>query len=246
MPVLRVIGLTGKELLLAHVGRSTPLSEVARQAADALGSERSYLVSRSALLGLGVGSTVETANLASGDTITAIAGQRSLTVFASRNGMAFAAITPHGSVVTWGDADSGGDCGAVRELLEESVVQVAGTGYAFAAVKADGSVVTWGDTLCGGDSGAVRTLLAKDVVEVASTFSAFAAIKADGSVITWGDSHCGGDSSSVRASLAEGVVQVAGTFAAFAAVKADDSVVTWGSAESGGDCTAVRGLLMGS
>eukprot|EP00418_Pyrodinium_bahamense_P014794 CAMPEP_0179125992 /NCGR_PEP_ID=MMETSP0796-20121207/59619_1 /TAXON_ID=73915 /ORGANISM="Pyrodinium bahamense, Strain pbaha01" /LENGTH=69 /DNA_ID=CAMNT_0020824727 /DNA_START=39 /DNA_END=245 /DNA_ORIENTATION=- len=69
MPVLRVIGLTGKELLVADVPPSAPLARVASQAADALGAPRSSLVSRLAVLDLGAGSTVEAANLVNGETI---------------------------------------------------------------------------------------------------------------------------------------------------------------------------------
>ena len=54
---------------------------------------------------------------------------------------AFAAILEDGSVVTWGDADDGGDSSAVRDQLR-SVQQIQATSQAFAAILADGSVVT--------------------------------------------------------------------------------------------------------
>ena len=66
----------------------------------------------------------------------------------------FAAILEDGSVVTWGDADSGGDSSAVRDQLR-GVQQIQATAGAFAAILADGSVVTWGDRRRGGDSSAV-------------------------------------------------------------------------------------------
>ena len=58
---------------------------------------------------------------------------------------AFAAILEDGSVVTWGDADCGGDSSAVRDQLR-GVQQIQATHLrAFAAILEDGSVVTWGD-----------------------------------------------------------------------------------------------------
>ena len=58
---------------------------------------------------------------------------------------AFAAILADGSVVTWGDADCGGDSSAVQDQLR-GVQQVQATGHAFVAVHED----------CGGDSLAVQ------------------------------------------------------------------------------------------
>eukprot|EP00434_Breviolum_minutum_P031260 symbB.v1.2.027641.t1/scaffold2850.1/size68925/3 len=66
-------------------------------------------------------------------------------------GGAFAAILEDGSVITWGDANSGGDSSAVEDQLR-GVQQIQATSQAFAAILADGSVVTWGDRGRGGDS----------------------------------------------------------------------------------------------
>ncbi|CAE8611413.1 unnamed protein product [Polarella glacialis] len=177
-----------------------------------------------------------------------------------------------GSVVTWGDADHGGNSSAVAPLLAEGVVQVCGNGEAFAAIKADGSVVTWGDAdhgvvqVCGtsfaftaikanssvvtwggaysgSNYSAIAPLLTEGVDQVSGTIGAFAAIKADGSVVTWGRANSGGNSSAVAALLTEGVVQVCGNECSFAAIKADGSVVTWCDACSGGNSSAVAPLL---
>ncbi|CAE8711531.1 unnamed protein product, partial [Polarella glacialis] len=158
-------------------------------------------------------------------------------------GLAFAAIKDDGSVVTWGEADSGGGSSSVADKLQEGVVQVAGNDGAFAAVKDDGSVVTWGAAVYGGDSSSVADKLQEGVVQVAGNGSAFAAIKDDGSVVTWGAADSGGDSSSVADKLQEGVVQVAGNGSAFAAMKEDGSVVTWGKAVYGGDSSSVADKL---
>ena len=47
---------------------------------------------------------------------------------------AFAAILVDGSVVTWGDADCGGDGTAVRDQLK-NVQQIQATKHAFAAIR---------------------------------------------------------------------------------------------------------------
>ena len=57
---------------------------------------------------------------------------------------AFAAILGDGSVVTWGDADRGGESSSVQDQLQ-NVHQVQSNDTSFAAILGDGSVVTWGD-----------------------------------------------------------------------------------------------------
>ena len=161
----------------------------------------------------------------------------------SPNYTAFAALKADGSVVTWGDADSGGDSTSVAASLSSNVTAVYSNVAAFAALKADGSVVTWGEPTVGGDSTAVTASLSSNVTAVYSTQAAFAALKADGSVVTWGDAGSGGDSTSVAASLSSDVTAVYSNPSAFAALKADGSVVTWGYVESGGHSTAVASSL---
>ena len=68
---------------------------------------------------------------------------------------AFAAILADGSVVTWGEPDSGGDSSEVQDQLK-GVQQVQAMNGAFAAILADGSVVTWGKPISGGDSSEVQ------------------------------------------------------------------------------------------
>ena len=71
---------------------------------------------------------------------------------------AFAAILSDGSVVTWGDPESGGDSFQVQEQLRD-VQQIQSTDRAFAAILSDGSVVTWGDPDDGGDSSLVQDVI---------------------------------------------------------------------------------------
>ena len=87
---------------------------------------------------------------------------------------AFAAILGDGSVVTWGDATSGGDSSAVQGHLKK-VRQIQANPNAFAAILVDGSVVTWGVEGCGGDSRAVQGQL-KNVQQIQVFVGAFVAI----------------------------------------------------------------------
>ena len=104
---------------------------------------------------------------------------------------AFAAILGDGSVVTWGDAASGGDSRPIQDKLK-NVLQVQATHSAFAAIRGDGSVVTWHDAGHGGDSSAAQSKLQKvQQIQATRKFNlefpgAFAAILGDGSVVPWG------------------------------------------------------------
>jgi alpha-tubulin suppressor-like RCC1 family protein len=156
---------------------------------------------------------------------------------------AFAALKADGSVVTWGDADSGGNSSAVASQLSSGVSQIFVSDSAFAALKADGSVVTWGNSSYGGNSSAVASQLSSGVSQIFSTSFAFAALKSDGSVVTWGE--WGGDSNAVASQLSSGVSQIFSTGFAFAALKADRSVVTWGRSNFyGGDSSEVASQLL--
>jgi hypothetical protein len=165
------------------------------------------------------------------------------------NDFAFAAIKGDGCVVTWGQAQNGGDSAAVAGQLT-GVAEVFSTGFAFAALRNDGAVVAWGNAGLGGDSAGVAAALdgSVDVTGVYSTRTAFAALRADGSVATWGDRDNGGNSTAVAAALdgSVDVVSIASTMSAFAALRQDGSVVTWGFAGFGGDSSAVAAQLSGA
>ena len=66
---------------------------------------------------------------------------------------AFAASA--GSVVSWGNADFGGDSRAVQEMLVH-VQHILASEGAFAAILDEGSVVTWGQADSGGNGAVVR------------------------------------------------------------------------------------------
>ena len=71
-----------------------------------------------------------------------------------------AAVKRDGSVLTWGESCSGGDCASVKAQLEGGVEQVVTANRAMAAVKRDGSVLTWGLADSGPDSASIRAQLA--------------------------------------------------------------------------------------
>ena len=71
--------------------------------------------------------------------------------------LAFAALTYTGSVVTWGNADQGGnselnspnkDSIDISNKLASDVETIYTTRQFFIALKTDGTVITWGNTGC--------------------------------------------------------------------------------------------------
>eukprot|EP00439_Symbiodinium_sp_Y106_P015313 s157_g2.t1 len=181
---------------------------------------------------------IKKARVQNGDSLTLLCTSR---VQIQASGGAFAALLDDGSLVTWGDAQTGGDSSAVQDQLK-NLQQIQSSGRAFAAILDDGSVVTWGAADSGGDSSAVQDQL-KTVQQIrASRCGAFAAILDDGSVVTWGDDAFGADSSAVQTQL-NNVQQIQASMRAFAAILDDGSVVTWGDADYGGDSSAVQTQL---
>ena len=78
---------------------------------------------------------------------------------------AFFALRADGSLVTWGDAASGGDSRSVASELDGhiDVVDVFFNGSAVCALRADGSLVTWGGGYASADSRGVASQLASGV-----------------------------------------------------------------------------------
>ncbi|CAJ1457979.1 unnamed protein product, partial [Effrenium voratum] len=119
---------------------------------------------------------------------------------------AFAALRADGQVVTWGDANFGGDSSEVRRQLW-GVQLLQATRGAFCALRSDGEVVAWGDAAYGGD---VSGLQVPPASRVEASGAAFAALGSDGKVVAWGDAAAGGDAEAVEAQLYE-VVEVRGS-----------------------------------
>ena len=142
---------------------------------------------------------------------------------------AFVALKDDGSVVTWGDADYGGDNNVgLTDELDSGVVNIKANAFAFAALKDDGSVVTWGHGDYGGDSSSVAAELISDVSGIYTAKGSFAALKNDGSVIVCGDS---------KLSLPSAITNVDDIISSdheFAALKKDGSLFVWGGDISNG------------
>ena len=148
----------------------------------------------------------------------------------------WAALKKDGSVVVWGDENSGGKIGTSRTGLE-NVVKLYSTWSAFAALKSDGSVSVWGSYEEGGDLSfpwssqgqplAAHNELQSGVTGIYATDSAFAALKSDGTVVTWGNPVRGGDPG-VVSGLLQNVVEIVSTTSGFAALTGDGTVISWG------------------
>ena len=216
---------------------SSTVQDVRTETQRAFGKKHLRLITAKNRVLVNSEQTLEEAEIEDGECLTALVLQPQLAAKTS----AFA-LCCHGDskIVTWGDADHGGDSSALQDQLK-GVLQIQAAEQAFAAILEDGSVVTWGHADSCGDSSAVQGQL-RGVQQIQVTDEAFAAILADGSVVTWGVAHHGGDSSAVQDQL-KGVVQIQATERAFAAILEDGSVVTWGDAEFGGDNSAVQDQL---
>ena len=90
-------------------------------------------------------------------------------------------------MVTWGDADYGGDSSEVQDELKDQIVKkIYSNPHAFAAVLGNGRVVTWGSAEEGGDNSEVQEELKGQVVEIYSSRETFAAVLRGGRVVSWG------------------------------------------------------------
>ena len=168
------------------------------------------------------------------------------TAFEIRNKAAFAAIRDDGSVITWGDPETGGDSSNVSKLIQKDVVQIFATRKAFAALKTDGSVVAWGDKRQGGNTKEVDKLLERGVKRIFSTGTAFVALKEDKTVVAWGDPERGGSFGEVKQKNLNNISLVASTFSendnmseTFAALRTDGSVITWGDRSNRDDSNTI-------
>lgn len=105
------------------------------------------------------------------------------------NNYAFAAVKQDGSVVTGGEAYSGGDASAVQDQLTD-VVQILSLGNGFIALKQDGTVVFWGDAFRYDATTALLSSLT-NVKRLYNSRNTIAALKHDGTVFTWANTAFG-------------------------------------------------------
>ncbi|OLP92984.1 hypothetical protein AK812_SmicGene25140 [Symbiodinium microadriaticum] len=235
MSITVEVGLLSGKTACVRAGVDEDVATLKRRAQTALGVGKGQLVDSSGIF-LDASVPIKHARLQNGDSLTLHINR--VQVEATYD--ALAAILADGSVVTWGDAEHGGDSTAVQDQLKH-VQQIQASDGAFAAILGDGSVVTWGEACHGGDSSAVQDQL-RNVQQIQASSSAFAAILADGSVVTWGNPGTGGDSSDVQDQLKH-VQQIQASQIAFAAILRDGSVVTWGDEAGGGDSCDVQHQL---
>ena len=149
--------------LLALLPSST-VQDVRTKAQRAFGKKHLRLIAAKNRVLVDFKQTLEEAEIEDGECITALVLQPQLAATNS----AFA-LWCHGdkAIVTWGDADCGGDSSPVRDQLK-GTQQIQATDHAFAAILEDGSVVTWGHRRHGGDSSAVRHQLRGVQFEISS------------------------------------------------------------------------------
>ena len=138
------------------------------------------------------------------------------------NAGAFAAIKSDGTIVAWGDANSGG---IAPEGLT-GVSKIFSNPGCFVAIKSDGTVVAWGDPYAGG----IAPTGLSGVSQIYSNYFAFATIQSDSSVVAWGDPDYGG----IVPTGLTGVTQIFSNPGCFVAIKSDGTVVAWGDPYSGG------------
>lgn len=139
------------------------------------------------------------------------------------------------SVITWGNAEYGGDSSSVESLLT-NVQKIRSNELAFAAIT-DAGVVCWGSS---NDGGKGPGFLKLNVTEIHATQRSFAALLEDSSVVAWGDAIFGG---TLPQNQLQKVRCLQATMFAFAAIKEDGSVVTWGDKHAGGDSSKVQHQL---
>ena len=141
-----------------------------------------------------------------------------------------------GSIVTWGNVQSGGG----PPPCTGAVQSISATDAAFAALTRNSGVHAWGDPAAGGHPNEVSADLAGGVLAVFGCKCAFAAMKHDGSVVCWGAAIACKGFDRLRCKLGNMQVRhIASTSNAFAALTAGGSVFCWGDPVCGGDSSGV-------
>ncbi|CAE7279890.1 HERC2 [Symbiodinium natans] len=152
---------------------------------------------------------------------------------------AFAALTPSGDIISWGNADSGGLISpALRSRLGQ-VREVCAAKYSFAAVTQTGAVIAWGNMRLGGCTSVLEdtnnrtspiddSFLQRDIFNVCATWYAFLALSKDGKVFSWGSTHFGAGNRAVERYLQDKtVIRTQAGVGMFCAFLSDSKAILW-------------------
>ena len=136
MSIAVYVGLLSGKTATVNAGLDEEVGTLKLRAQAALGVGCGRLLDSSGSV-LDVCAPIRDTTVKTGDSLTLHISR----VQACATASAFAAILGDGSVVTWGDADDGGDSSAVQaQLMNAQQIQYSASG-AFAAILGDGSVL---------------------------------------------------------------------------------------------------------
>ncbi|AKC71610.1 RCC1 domain-containing protein [Pandoraea oxalativorans] len=137
----------------------------------------------------------------------------------------------NGTVVAWGQANTGG----VVSPMPINVKRVVGNAAAFAGMRNDGTLLAWGNPANGGQL-SQAALLVRDAESLASTGGAFCVRRATGTLVAWGAATHGGAMPPAHDTTP--FASVMGNFMAFCALTPDGRLAAWQDAAYGGVLSA--------
>lgn len=153
---------------------------------------------------------------------------------------AFILLKHNGSVVAWGDPETGGVIPSILESNLTNIVELYTNSVAVVAVSKNGFAFSWGDinitnadTSLFSSDGVVSYF--ENVKSVTPSLKAFAAIRTDGTVVAWGDPLYGGAIPDSISSLLVDIIEIVSTDKYFAARNKDGRIYIWGNGEKSYD-----------
>lgn len=141
---------------------------------------------------------------------------------------AFASLTAHNKIQTWGDPLYGGQNDNVHKQLDVS--DVVSTHRAFGAITSTGRVIAWGNTSHGGVLPSVLQSV-NNAKTIISNDCAFAVFTEDGKIVSWGNREYGGERYFQTVGIRSGVA----SSRAFAVLLTNGTVISWGDVAYGGE-----------
>jgi hypothetical protein len=153
---------------------------------------------------------------------------------------AFILLKHNGSVVAWGDSETGGAIPSNLESYLSNITNLYTNSVSVVAVTENGFAFSWGDinitnadTSLFSPDGVVSYF--ENIKSVTSSLRSFAAIRTDGTVVAWGDPEYGGSIPSSISSLLVNIVEIVSTDKYFAARDKDGKIFIWGNGEKAYD-----------